>query len=148
MQARFFAYFAATTILTLASAAYAADVGGATEATATVVANRDAIGLAGSYALEDDGHITVSGERFDMYRLTAASNELPLGAFVEVTNLTTGARAVLKINDRRAPSGQIVTLSYAAANRLGLPDTGAGQVQVRFLGMTAPDATQTRYAAR
>ncbi len=112
-----------------------------------VAANVDRTGAAAAYGADFDGRITASGERFDMYRLTGASNDLPLGAYVEVHNLTTGQRAVIKINDRRpAEAGQLLTLSYAAANRLGV--NAATQVRVHYLGMTAPTATPTRYAQR
>jgi rare lipoprotein A len=123
----------------------ALSVAGAARAADPVQAERT--GAAAAYGADFDGRITASGERFDMYRLTGASNELPLGAWVEVSNLATGQRAVIKINDRRpADAGRVVTLSYAAANRLGVDaDT---QVRVRYLGMTAPDAIPTRYAQK
>ncbi len=60
----------------------------------------------------------------------------------------TGEHAVVRINDRGPASSQVVTPSFAATNRLGLPEDGAIQVGIRFLGMTAPDKIQTRYAAR
>jgi rare lipoprotein A len=110
-------------------------------------AQADRTGAAAAYGTDFDGRITASGERFDMYRLTGASNDLPLGAYVEVSNLATGQRAIIKINDRRpADSGQLVTLSFAAANRLGVE--AATPVRVRYLGMTAPQAIPTRYAQR
>jgi rare lipoprotein A len=110
-------------------------------------ARADRTGPAAAYGADFDGRITASGERFDMYRLTGASNDLPLGAYVEVSNLATGQRAVIRINDRRpADAGHLVTLSYAAANRLGVD--AASQVRVRYLGMTMPTETPTRYAQK
>ncbi len=98
----------------------------------------EATGRAGLYSGTSDGRTTASGERFDMYRLTAASDDLPMGAYVEVTNLASGQHVVLRINDRRAGADQLLTLSRAAANRLGVPQDGSGAVRVRYLGMMAP----------
>lgn len=134
--------------LLLASPAYAADAQVST--LDEPVANHvDRTGAAAAYGADFDGRTTASGERFDMYRLTGASNDLPLGAYVEVQNLATGQRAVIRINDRRpADAGRLVTLSYAAANRIGLAEEAGGAVRVRYLGMTAPQAIPTRYAQK
>lgn len=46
------------------------------------------------------GKLTASGERYNMYALTAAHKTLPFGTKVEVTNLENNKSVVLKINDR------------------------------------------------
>ena len=104
-------------------------------------------GRAGVYGADFDGRITASGERFDMYRLTAASSVLPLGAAVDVVNTATGERVTVRINDRRpaAAAGEVITLSYAAANRLGLDRAPDAPVSVEVPGRAAG---LTRIAAR
>src|SRR4051794_21957523 len=59
----------------------------------TIAYSRSAPQLTGKaawYGAEFDGRLTSSGERFDMYRLTAASADLPLNSYVSVTNRATG----------------------------------------------------------
>ena len=93
--------------------------------------------VAGWYGDSFDGLRTTSGERFDMYRLTAASATLPLGSYVAVSNPATGERVVVRINDRQS-AGEAITLSYAAANRIGLAARKASTVRVEYLG-ESPD---------
>ena len=93
--------------------------------------------IAGWYGDSFDGLRTASGERFDMYRLTAASATLPLGSYVAVSNPATGERVVVRINDRQS-AGEAITLSYAAANRIGLAARKASTVRVEYLG-ESPD---------
>lgn len=106
------------------------------------------IGHAGSYGADFDGRLTSTGERFDMYRLTAASADLPLNSFVSVSNLVTGETVTVRINDRRpATDGQLITLSQAAANRLGLDEVADAQVKVQYLGKTDPAAPRPMQVA-
>ena len=106
------------------------------------------IGRAAAYGAEFDGRPTATGERFDMYRLTAASSELPLGAYADVVNQATGERVTVRINDRRPNgSGEVITLSFAAANRLGLDHAPDAPVKVEYLGRDAP-ARMTQIATR
>src|SRR5215471_21577119 len=48
------------------------------------------IGLASWYGKQFHGRATASGEDFNMFELTAAHRELPLGTYVKVTNLHNG----------------------------------------------------------
>ena len=98
--------------------------------------------VAGWYGDSFDGLRTASGERFDMYRLTAASATLPLGSYVEVSNPATGERVVVRINDRQS-TGEAITLSYAAANRIGLAARKASTVRVEYLGASANAVTES-----
>ena len=62
---------------------------------------------------------TASGERFNMFALTAAHKKLPLGAIVRVTNNNTGETVLLKINDRGPyAKKRILDLSYASAQKI------------------------------
>lgn len=87
-----------------------------------------------------DGRLTTSGERYDIFRLTAASADLPLNSFVAVTNPETGQSVVVRINDRKPADGRMLTLSMAAAKRIGLDQTPEAQVTARFLGDKAAAA--------
>lgn len=98
--------------------------------------------VAGWYGDSFDGLRTASGERFDMYRLTAASATLPLGSYVGVSNPATGERVVVRINDRQG-AGEAITLSYAAANRIGLAASKASTVRVEYLGASLKAVTDS-----
>jgi rare lipoprotein A (peptidoglycan hydrolase) len=105
-------------------------------------------GKAGWYGAEFDGRLTSSGERFDMYRLTAASADLPLNSYVSVSNRVTGETVVVRINDCRPQAGgDLITLSKAAATRLSLDGEGGGAVDLQLLG-AAPSAGPIQVANR
>lgn len=91
-------------------------------------------GIASWYGRKFHGKRTSSGERFDMYAMTAAHKRLPLASRVEVTNLVNGRRVVVRINDRGPfVRDRIIDLSYAAAKRLGMLSKGTASVEVRTL---------------
>jgi rare lipoprotein A len=70
-------------------------------------------------------------------QLTAAHREIPLGSWVEVTNLTNTRSLTVRVNDRGPfVEGRIIDLSYAAASLLGV--TGPGVVPVRVRLAQAP----------
>lgn len=93
------------------------------------------LGLAGWRGQAFDGRTTANGDRFDMYQLTAASADLPLDSYAAVTNPATGESVVVRINDRlEAASGPAITLSFAAAHRLGVDTPDAVQVRISALG--------------
>ena len=90
--------------------------------------------MASWYGREFHGRRTASGDRFDMHALTAAHRKLPFGTKVEVTNLKTGRKVVVRINDRGPwTRGRIIDLSYAAAQRIGLARAGSGKVLLRVV---------------
>ena len=80
---------------------------------------------------------TASGERFDMNAFTAAHRTLPFGTRVCVLSLVTGKEIQVRINDRgpHAP-GRIIDLSRAAAQALGLLDTGIKEVALSLPALT------------
>jgi rare lipoprotein A len=87
-------------------------------------------GNASYYAEDFQGHITASGERYDMHELTAAHPKLKLGTRVRVTNVRNGRQVVVRINDRGPyAAGRIIDVSYEAARKLDM--IGAGVVPVR-----------------
>lgn len=90
-------------------------------------------GLAVWYGPGFHGRRTASGERYDMYALTAAHPSLPFGTRVRVTNLKNGKSVVVRINDRGPFGGRyIIDLSYAAAKTLGA--LSATRVRVEVVG--------------
>lgn len=88
-------------------------------------------GIASWYGTKFHGRRTSSGETYDMYKMTAAHKTLPIPCFVQVTNLDNNKTIVVRVNDRGPfHEGRIIDLSYAAAKKLGISDTGTGRVEV------------------
>ena len=95
----------------------------------------DETGVASWYGDAFNGKPTATGERFDMQALTAAHKTLPLPCLVEVTNVATGRRLIVRVNDRGPfVDDRILDLSRGSAEALGLLNAGLGQVRVRYLG--------------
>lgn len=88
-------------------------------------------GTATWYGQQFHGRSTASGEAFDMFRLTAAHQKLPLGTFVRVTNLHNRKWVVVRINDRGpVDHSSIIDLSLAAAELLEMRDRGRAAVRL------------------
>jgi rare lipoprotein A len=78
------------------------------------------VGIASWYGKQFHGKTTASGEDFDMFELTAAHRQLPLGTYVKVTNLKNGRSVTVRVNDRGPyVEGRIMDLSYSAARMIG-----------------------------
>ncbi|MBT8060479.1 MAG: septal ring lytic transglycosylase RlpA family protein [Gammaproteobacteria bacterium] len=91
-------------------------------------------GTASWYGAKFHGRRTSSGEPYDMHLATAAHKSLPLPTYAEVRNLDNGKRVIVKINDRGPfKDDRIIDLSYGAALRLGMVDTGTARVEVRAI---------------
>lgn len=91
-------------------------------------------GIASWYGSKFHGRRTSSGEPYDMHLATAAHKSLPLPSYVEVRNLDNGRKMIVKVNDRGPfHAGRIIDLSYAAAIKLGVDQTGTANVDVRAL---------------
>jgi len=96
-------------------------------------------GIASWYGTKFHGRRTSSGEPYNMYAMTAAHRSLPLPTYAEVTNLENGRSVTVKINDRGPfRENRILDLSYAAAYRLGITETGTGLVEIRAIDPTPP----------
>jgi rare lipoprotein A len=92
-------------------------------------------GVASWYGPDFHGHNTSSGERYDMYGMTAAHKTLPIPCYARITNLANGRSVVVRINDRGPfVDNRIVDLSYAAATRLDIVRTGTAFVELRTVG--------------
>ena len=91
-------------------------------------------GIASWYGNKFHGQRTSSGEEYDMYAMTAAHKTLPIPVYVEVTNIDNGRVAIVKVNDRGPfHPGRIIDLSYAAATKLGVAQTGTANVSIRVV---------------
>lgn len=78
-------------------------------------------GLASWYGRKFQGRPTASGERYDMYAMTAAHPTLPLPSYVRVRNPANQREVIVRINDRGPfHPGRIIDLSYTAAWKLDL----------------------------
>ena len=97
--------------------------------------SRPQIGVASWYGTKFHGRRTSSGEIFDMNKLTAAHNELPLGTRVRVTNLKNQKSVIVRINDRGPfVRGRVIDLSYAAAKKIGMVKDGVVKVRIEVVG--------------
>lgn len=103
-------------------------------------------GLASWYGKQFHGNKTASGERYDMFAMTAAHPTLPLPSYARVTNPKNGKTVVVRVNDR-GPflHGRIIDLSYAAAVKLGVAH-GVSEVEVERITHTQIGAAQTEAA--
>ena len=88
-------------------------------------------GIASWYGPGFHGRKTASGERFNMYALTAAHKTLPLHSMVKVTNTKNHKSIVVKINDRGPYArGRSLDLSLASARALGVRGTAKVEMVV------------------
>ena len=91
-------------------------------------------GSASYYAAKFQGRRTASGEAFDNNDMTAAHRTLPFGTLVRVTNPSTGASVVVRINDRGPfTKGRMIDVSRAAAEQLGLVARGHATVELALI---------------
>jgi len=91
-------------------------------------------GIASWYGKKFHGRSTSSGEKYNMYGMTAAHKTLPLPSYVRVTNLKNNHSIIVKVNDRGPfHANRIIDLSYAAATKLNIIATGTGVVEVEVI---------------
>jgi rare lipoprotein A len=105
------------------------------------------VGTASWYGRYFHGKETASGERYNMYRLTAAHRHLPLGTLLRVTNLENGESVIVRVNDRGpVPRTRIIDLSYGAARMIGLSGAGVGPVRLDIME-PAVEVAEIEFAA-
>jgi rare lipoprotein A len=92
------------------------------------------VGLASYYAHKFHGRQTANGEIFDMYGLSAAHRELPLGTVIRVTHIGNGRSLELRVNDR-GPfiPGRILDLSLGAAQKLDMVEAGVAEIRIDII---------------
>lgn len=104
---------------------------------------RKRVGEASFYARKFTGRKMANGKKMDPKGNNAASRTLPLGTKATVTNLKTGQRSEVKIEDRGPyAKGRIIDLSPATAEKIGIePKAGVGQVEVAPITVPQPDGS-------
>ncbi len=91
-------------------------------------------GVASWYGRKFHGNATASGERYDMYAMTAAHRTLPLPSYVRVTNLSNGRSVVVRVNDRGPfMKNRLIDLSWTAAKKLDFIEDGHARVRVELI---------------
>ena len=81
------------------------------------------------YGPKFHGKKTASGQKYDMYAMTAAHRTLPLLSYARVTNLKNHRSVVVCINDRGSFHGKrSMDLSYAAAKKLDIQGLGVVEI--------------------
>jgi len=104
-------------------------------------------GIASWYGSKFHGRRTSSGELYDMHLATAAHKRLPLPTYAEVTNLDNGRKMIVKINDRGPfHEDRIIDLSYAAAIKLGVDQTGTARIDVRAIDVKNAKSSSAKVA--
>lgn len=89
------------------------------------------VGTASWYGPGLQGKPTASGDAFDQNALTAAHPTLPLETEATVTNLENGRTVEVEINDRGPfVPDRVIDLSKAAAEELGMTDSGTAEVRI------------------
>jgi len=91
-------------------------------------------GVASWYGRRYHGSATSSGEKYNMYAMSAAHPTLPIPSYARVTNLANGRSVVVRVNDRGPfHAERIVDLSYTAAWKLGYVEAGSARVDVESI---------------
>ena len=91
-------------------------------------------GYASWYGKRYHGKKTSIGEIYDMYQMTGAHKTLPLPCYIKVTNLKNKRSVIIRVNDRGPfVDGRIIDLSYAAAHRLRIIETGSELVKIEMV---------------
>ncbi|MDP1612710.1 MAG: septal ring lytic transglycosylase RlpA family protein [Sulfuritalea sp.] len=88
-------------------------------------------GIGSWYGRKFHGQKTSSGERYDMFGMTAAHPTLPIPSYVRVSNPANGRAVVVRVNDRGPfHAGRLIDLSWTAAYKLGYIGSGSTVVDV------------------
>src|SRR5215469_16324657 len=100
-------------------------------------------GIASWYGSGFDGRKTASGEEFSMDEMTACHPTLPFGTEVRVVNLRNHKSVVVRITDRAdLVKGRVIDLSYAAAQKLNMTQSGVARVSIEVLSLGHPGGVE------
>lgn len=95
---------------------------------------RKQYGVGSWYGQRFHGRKTSSGERYNMYKLTAAHRTLPIPSYARVANVENGKQVIVRVNDRGPfHANRIIDLSFAAAQVLGYVKKGSAQLEIEPL---------------
>lgn len=79
---------------------------------------------------------TTSGEKINIYAMTAAHRSLPLGSYVRVTNTKNKRAVIVRVNDRGPYyGGRIIDLSTSAFKQIANPKHGVVQVKLDLISL-------------
>jgi rare lipoprotein A len=94
-------------------------------------------GIASWYGGVFNGRRTASGERYDMFAMTACHPTLPFGSIVRVVNTKNKRSVVVRITDRGdlIDENRIIDLSYAAADKLKMTRNGLASVSLQVISL-------------
>lgn len=107
----------------------------------------DMQGLAGYYPNRFQGKTTSTGEVYDRNKFTAASKAFAYGTRLEVTNIVSGAKTEVVVNDCGPNTPErILDLSRIAAEQIGVLKAGTAMVSVRILEQGTKGPTCNRLA--
>lgn len=91
-------------------------------------------GIASYYADKFTGRKTATGASYSHAGNTAACNILPLGTWIQVTNLVNGRSLIVQVNDRLNPKNKrLVDLTKSGAEVLGYIESGVTRVKLEIL---------------
>ena len=79
------------------------------------------------------GNYTYSGEKFDMNKMTCASNYFPIGTKLKVTNIENKRSVIVRVNDKGAMGKYIIDLSKGAFKRISPLHKGIIEVKVKLI---------------
>lgn len=98
-------------------------------------------GIASWYGGVFNGRKTASGERYNMYALTACHPTLPFGSVVRVVNTSNDRSVIVRINDRGdlLHADRIIDLSYGAAQQLAMAKDGLAKVDLQVISLGKSD---------
>ncbi len=91
-------------------------------------------GKASWYGKQFHRRLTASGERYNMYSMTAAHRTYALNTRLKVTNLRNNKSVIVRVNDR-GPFYRTrdIDLSYGAAKKIGLTHKGVDRVKIKVI---------------
>lgn len=107
------------------------------------------IGLASWYGPPYHNRRGSNGKVYNMHAMTAAHRTYPLGSIVRVTNVKTGAHALVRITDR-GPfiHGRVIDLSLAAAEKLEVKRAGVAKVKIELMQSPALVGSPGKWAVQ
>lgn len=104
-------------------------------------------GFASYYADRFEGNSTSTGEIYSGQAFTAASKTYPYNTTLEVTNVTSGQKVTVRVNDCGPHDpNRLLDLSRAAADQIGLRRAGTAAVDVRIVQLGTDGPTCERAA--
>ncbi|QGH73851.1 hypothetical protein [Vibrio phage vB_VhaM_VH-8] len=102
---------------------------------ASHAANSVKSGTASYYGKKFHLKRTASGEIFNMYKLTCASNTHKMGTKLKVTNISNGKSTSCRVNDTGGfkKYGRVLDLSYGSFIKIADPKVGLIKVKIKKL---------------